>query len=336
MRKITLIARTIIAFSIILGSSPALGQEWAKKMFKVTKHDFGTVARGAKSEFRFEFENLYEEDLHVAGVRSSCGCTSPVIAQRDLKTFDKSYILTKYNTRSFLGQRGATVTVIFDKPYYAEVQLNVSGYIRSDVVFDPGEINFGEVAQFESAEKSLKLNYAGRADWKVKDVRSASDHFQVQLKETSRGRGSVGYEMLVRLKGSAPAGHFQDQITIVTDDQRLKTIPLLVQGNVISPLTVSPSSLFLGVVKPGQSVTKKLVVRGKEKFKILSVKCEDGCFKFKPLTDEEKPLHFVSVTFTADSAGKIAEKIMIETNLGEGAIAACTATATVRSATVAE
>src|SRR5687767_9627208 len=108
-------------------------------MFQTTEHDFGTVARGAKAEFAFEFENLYEEDLHVAKVYSSCGCTTPAIEKRDLKTFEKAQILATYNTRAFLGQKSATITVVFDKPQYAEVQLEVSGYIRSDVVLEPGE-----------------------------------------------------------------------------------------------------------------------------------------------------------------------------------------------------
>jgi len=82
MSTTNVIARSIITTClVVLGPGQTLAQDWAKKMFKVTKHDFGTVARGAKSEFRFEFENIYEEDLHIAGVRSSCGCTSPVIAQ---------------------------------------------------------------------------------------------------------------------------------------------------------------------------------------------------------------------------------------------------------------
>lgn len=328
------ISTLLIAF--VCGTTESPAQEWAKKMFKVTEHDFGTVARGAKSQFAFEFENLYEEDLHVASVRSSCGCTTATVTTRDLKTFEKAQIIAKYNTRSFLGQRGATVTVVFDRPYYAEVQLEVTGYIRSDVVFDPGEVDFGEIEQFESVEKTVALTYAGRNDWKIKDVRSANAHFEVELKETTRGGGRVGYDMLVRLKPDAPSGHFQDQLTLVTDDKRLKTIPLLVQGRVVSPLSVSPSSLFLGVVKPGQAVTKQLVVRGKQPFKVLSVKCEDDCFTFKTPGDKQSPLHFIPVTLSADNAGKIAEKIVIETDLGEGVIATCMATATVREPARAE
>jgi hypothetical protein len=47
--------------------TPCYGQEWAQKMFKVADHDFGSVARGAKAEFSFGFENLFLEDVHVAG-----------------------------------------------------------------------------------------------------------------------------------------------------------------------------------------------------------------------------------------------------------------------------
>ena len=67
-------------------------------MFKVTEHDFGTVARGAKAEYRFVFENLYLEDVHVAGVRTSCGCTTPSVENPLLKTYEKGAILAHFNT----------------------------------------------------------------------------------------------------------------------------------------------------------------------------------------------------------------------------------------------
>ncbi|HUG68918.1 MAG TPA: DUF1573 domain-containing protein, partial [Pirellulaceae bacterium] len=311
-------------------------QEWATKMFKTTSHDFGTVARGAKAEFAFEFENLYEENLHVASVRSSCGCTTPTITKRDLKTFEKSTIVASYNTRSFLGQKSATVTVVFDKPYFAEVQLNIEGYIRSDVVLDPGEVNFGEVDQSTATEKKLTVTYEGRSDWKIMDVRSANAHFEVELSETARSGGRVSYDMLVRLTKDAPSGYFQDQLSIITDDTQSQSIPVFVQGSVVSPLTVSPASLILGSLEPGQVVKKQLVVRGNRPFRILGIECEDGCFTFEPPSDSSKQVQFVPVTFTAGPAGEISRKITIKTDLGNGAVASCTATVIVRESAGAE
>ena len=334
-------ARVLIALccwtvgSVLLCTPQAAAQDWARKMFKVTSHDFGTVARGAKADFVFEVQNLYREPVHIASVRSSCGCTTPTINKQTLKTWEKAEILAKYNTRTFLGSKGATVTVVIDQPYYAEVQLSVRGYIRSDVVCDPGEVSFGEVDQFSQSQKTVKLNYAGRTDWQILDVRSANKHLEVELLETLRANGRVSYEMMVRLMPEAPSGYFQSQLTILTDDARLKSFPLAVQGRVLSPLTVSPASLFLGVLETGQSVTRNLVVKGKQPFRVVSIDCPDACFKFEALADAKKTIHFIPVTFTAgDAPGKVSQTIKIQTDLG--ATADCVASATVKASVSAE
>jgi hypothetical protein len=315
---------------IFLASTQAPAQEWAKKLFKTHQHDFGTVARGAKTVYEFEIENVYEEEIHIAGVRASCGCTIPSIKNDTLKTWEKGAIVAEFNTRSFLGQRSATLTVTIDRPFYAEVQLNVKGYIRSDVVFNPGVVNFGEVDNGSAAVKKVELSYAGRDSWKILDVRSANPHLEVELNERSRGGGRVAYDMLVRLKEAAGEGYLEDQLTIFTDDARLKTIALPVEGRIIAPLTVSPGALFLGVLEPGETVTKQLVVKGKTPFKVLAVRCEDNCFEFKTTT-ERKTLHLIPVTFTAgDSPGKLVQTIQIETDLPHGAVASCMATATIK------
>lgn len=59
------------ALVVVLLSTPTFGQEWAAKMFTTTSHDFGTVARGERAEFEFVLENLYVEDVHIVGVRTS-------------------------------------------------------------------------------------------------------------------------------------------------------------------------------------------------------------------------------------------------------------------------
>src|SRR5687767_13594116 len=161
-----------IVFVVMFTASAATGQDWARKMFDRTNHSFGTVARGAKADTTFTITNLYKEDVHIASVRSSCGCTEPKILTPTLKTHEKGEILAQFNTRAFLGEKSATVTVTFDKPFYAEVQVQVGGYIRSDVVLDPGFVDFGAVDQGSGADKTLVINYAGRDTWQIIDVLS--------------------------------------------------------------------------------------------------------------------------------------------------------------------
>jgi hypothetical protein len=299
--------------------TPCLGQEWARKMFKVTEHDFGSVARGAKAEYRFVFENLYMEDVHVAAVRTSCGCTTPTVETPTLKTYEKGTILAKFNTPLFLGQRGATLTVTIDQPFYAEVQLQVRGYIRGDVVVEPGSVQVGTVDQGTGVDQAVAVSYAGRNDWQITEVRSSNPHLSAKVVETARYNGQVSYQLKVHVDPAAPAGYLNDHLMLVTNDAAAAQIPVLVEGRVMPGITVSPTSLFMGVVQPGQKVTKQLVVKSKKPFRILDITCEDGSFQFdKSKVSTPKELHLVPVIFTAGTdAGKIVKTIKIKTDQGE-------------------
>jgi hypothetical protein len=307
-----------VAFALLAATS-LFGQQWATKMFEATEHDFGTVARGAKIEYDFALSNIYLEDVHVASVRSSCGCTSPQVIKPDLKTYEKGAIRATFNTRAFQGQRGATLTVTIDRPFPAEVQLHVKGVIRGDVAFEPGSVQFGDVDQGGALERKVAVSFSGRSDWRIVDVKSTNPAISGQLAETGRAGGQVWYELLVRVAPNAPAGYLNDYLMLVTNDAAGTQIPLLVEGRVLSGITVSPSSLFMGVVQPGQKVTKPLVIKSKKPFRILSIDCDDKSFEFGKETDQTpKALHVIPVTFLAGAdSGKVTRTIRIETDLGE-------------------
>ena len=315
-----MLRRTALALlaGVLVGSS-ASGQKWADAMFETTSHDFGSVARGAKAEFEFVLSNIYLEDVHIASVRSSCGCTQVRIKKPDLKTYEESAVIAKINSHSFSGDRGATVTVTIDKPFYAEVRLKSKVYIRTDVVFSPDSVQVGEVDEGTPVEGKISIDYSGRSDWQILEVKSANPHISGEVVETRRSGGRVGYDLIVRLDENAPSGYIQDHLILVTNDRDKTQVPVAVEGLVQSGITVSPASLFLGVVESGNKVTKQLVVRGKKPFRIVSVSCDDESFEFGDfLTDEAKPLHLIPVTFFAgEAAGKILETIRIETDSGQ-------------------
>ena len=307
------------------------GQEWARKMFNKTSYDFGNVARGSQAEFAFQLTNSYVEDVHIASVESNCGCTSSKPSTPTLKTWDEGQILCRLNTRHYTGQKDVTVTVQIDRPYPAEVQLRLKANIRSDVMFQPGLVKFGAVDFGNVAEQTITVDYTGQKDWRIVDVRSANEHFQVELDELLRSRDRVRYELLVRLPDDAPVGYINDQLSLITADERQNAITLPVQGRVVSPLTVSPPSLLLGVLEQGEEVTKQLVVRAKKPFRIVRLECKDTCFDLPQVTGSKK-LHIVPVKFVADrTPGKVVGRINIETD--NGVIASCIATATIKNKT---
>jgi hypothetical protein len=293
-------------------------------MFDATSHDFGTVAKGSEAEYRFTIKNLYEEDLRIVKIESSCGCTTTRVSKRDLKTFETAEIVADFNTRDYQGHRSATLTVTVQCVSQAEVQLRVTGFIRGDVVTQPGIIDFGSIDQGTSAQQKLHVAYAGRDDWRILDAKTADPWYEVEMSETARGGGRVEYDLVVRLKAEAPIGYVKDKLILVTNDAQAREFPVDMHGRVTSDITISPTKLFIGVVHPGQKVTKNLVVRGKKPFKIVDVDCGDKCFQIQASKDA-KSVHLIPVVFTAgDDPGRVSQTISLRTDHG-GVVQAFTA-----------
>jgi hypothetical protein len=308
---------------------PAAGQDWAEKMFSVTSHNFGTVAKGSKTEFRFIYRNLYEEDVHVSSVRTSCGCTQPAITKKLIETHETGEIVAAFNTRTFLGQHGATLTVTFDQPFYAEVQLRVAGNIRGDVTFEPASVNLGNVDLGRGAEQVVRVTHMGATPWEITDVRSANVNFEVLLSQPQHTGSQSAYDLTLRLKPDAPAGYINDQLILVTNDPRASQIPMDVEGRVVAEVTVSPQLLALGNVLPGGSVTKNIVVRANRPFCVTGIVCNDGCLSC-PAKETPAKVHILPVTFQAgDVGGRVERELTITTDLGDGAVPVVTVQAMV-------
>lgn len=321
----------IVALGLLAVASPAAAsQQWARDMFADTSHDFGMVASGSKTHFSFKFTNKYREDVHVSAVRSSCGCTTPTVTKDTLKAGETGSIVATFNTTAFSGAKSATLTVVFDQPYYAEVQLQVSGFIRTDVMFDPAEVAFGEVASGGEAEQEVKVTFSGRNDWKIEDVRSLCPHLRVRLDPPKRSGNSVDYTMRVGLKPTAPEGELRETLTLLTNDPKMRSVVVSVTGKVRARVEVKPEAVHLGPVPLGGAAGERLLIRADEPFEVVDVKCDDPRFSFD-LPSTAKKVQFLKMTFVpGDTAtGEFKVPVTIETSLETSNKAQCVVTGNV-------
>ena len=321
----------LIAFGFLfLLPSTSSAQGWAEKMFKNRTHDFRIVGRGTKSEYHFDFTNLYEEDVHIAGVRTSCGCTTPTTTADTIKTHETAAVVATFNTSTFIGQKSATVTVVFDKPSYAEVQLTVSGFIRTDITFDPPEIAFGEVPSGQSGEREVVITHSGNSKWEIVDVRSHCSNLSVRLEPAQRTRGMVRYRMVVSMDDQMSEGDIRERLTLISNDASFPTTEMAISGRVQPTVSVFPASVSLGTTSPTTATEKKLVVRGKEPFEISDVQCADKRFEFDVPVGKKK-VQFVKLRFQGDGSDtSISQEIRIITDLPGNKSASCIVTGTVK------
>lgn len=303
---------------VLAGATSARAQDWARQMFKESRHDFGTVARFAKTEFAFSFNNPYVEDVHVASVRSSCGCTSVRVEKPTLKTYETSAIVATFNTHLFYGKRGATITVTFDKPFYAEVQLQVAGVIRSDLVLDPGSVILGTVEQGHGAEAHVAVQCHSRSIGPVTVAKPSSPYLTAQITPRAQGNSLFGYDLAVSLSPDAPVGYVNETLLLNTGDGA--TVPLAVEGRIESAISVSPSPLFLGACEPGASATKQLIVKGAKPFRVVSAECSDPAVEVdcRAGAAAAKTLHIIPVRFTAGaSSGAFQATVRLQTDAAD-------------------
>lgn len=278
-------------------------------------HDFGTVARSAKTEHRFPITNIYKQPLNINSVRASCGCTTPIIEKQVLQPGETGSILARFNTGTHTGQKKATITVSISGAVFTELQLNVQGYIRSDIVFSPVEVNFGTVAEGTAKSLEVDLAYAGRTDWQVLNIAAAEPFLKPAIKEVSRKNGQVSYKISVELLGSAPAGALQTQLTLQTNDNRLTKVPLAVTATVQANLEVNPQQVALGELKAGETVEHRFVIRGLKPFRILEVQADAMEVQFEPIT-EPKAVHLITLRLKPDPLkGNGATALIFKTDL---------------------
>lgn len=311
-------AALILSLSILTQSGQ--GSDWASDLFESRSHNFGTVARAAKTEHVFEFENRTDREIRISHVRASCGCTTPIVPQKSIPAGEKGQVVARFNTASFVGQRGATLTVVFDRPNYREVQLRVDGYVRRDVVCNPGSLDFGKTDQAQSVTREIDIQYAGRNDWAINEIQSDVPGLELELKETRRQGGRVGYSLVATWNAQA-TGYLQSNVVLQTNDRLRPTIPLSVTGQSVSTLQISPANLYLGEVAPGETVQKRVIVRANDEFQLTGVRCEDQRVQCE-YKEDAKSIQMIELTFVAnDQPGPFQMEVIVETNASQNATA---------------
>ena len=294
---------SIAAIFVCFMGENAFAQPWARKMFKEFSHDFGDVVKGERPVHKFEIQNVFQEDINIAGVYSSCGCTSVSVPKKVLKTWEKTEVICQFNSPAFDGAKTATVTVRFDRPYVGEVQLNIKGRIvrGSGLNVTPKSIDFGQVSKSKSPTRTVELTSMGSPNFRILDVKSTFGHIKVQLRETSRQNSLVKYEMTTKLKESVPEGFAEGQLFVVVQERnQTREFPIKFSAKVVSGLRLSPEILTLNGIEPGQEVRKKVIIKGTEPFRIVDVTCHSKAFRVRA-DKEAKKVHLVEVIYTGES-----------------------------------
>jgi len=322
----------VLALALSQIGPAAVAADWTDTVFPDRAHEFGTVARGSKVRHSFRVVNTTASEIHIESWRVKCGCTDVRVGARDIPPGTQTVVEAVIDTTKFEGYKSSGLVLVVDRPNRVEIDLNLSCFIRGDLVLNPGQVDFGIVNRSARPKVELTLTYAGgRADWAIAEMGTISDHIVAELREQGRSAGGqVNYLLSATLKPSAPVGFFKDEITLKTNDPDSPKIPVSVSAVVQSNVTVTPSVVNLGRIKAGESIQKTIVVRSSRPFKVVNLKASKPEVTLGPAADQSRAMQTVTFTFKAPATpGPFNATVEVETDMKDEPPARLTAFATV-------
>jgi hypothetical protein len=309
-----LVLGTALSTSIVEGAS------WGDRLFGELSHDFGPVARGAKVRHSFLLTNRLNEPVSILDVRASCGCTTGRASTSIIAPGGTATVDAEMDTRNFVGRKATVlyVSLVTASGRGVEVRLGVTSTILSDIVLNPGTVDFGVVARGQSPERTLSIERVGQPDWRAVRMISGCRAIDASLTETARDNQRVAYVLRVTFNPTTPPGTIRDEIRVVTNDAESSVIPVQITGMVRGDLTATPSLMDLGKVVSAGGAQGKILVRASKPFTIRSIEGEGDGFKASLDNTTSKPAHIVTLAYypeESNTRGDLRRVFRMQTDL---------------------
>ncbi|ODT99363.1 MAG: DUF1573 domain-containing protein [Planctomycetes bacterium SCN 63-9] len=282
-------------------------------------HDFGTVVRGSKIRHVFVLANTTSSQVRILEWRTKCGCTDVKAGAKVIPPGTQTTLEATIDTTRFTGPKKSGLTLVFSEPSFVQIDLNLDCFIRGDITMNPGLFDFGVVRRGkETPTAKLVLTYAGgRPDWEITQMKTRTAQVKVTSTEQSRTPdGQINFLLTAELQPDIPNGSFKDEVKLFNNEQKEAPLPISVVANIQSAVSMAPSIINFGPVKPGKSVTKIVMVRGSEPFSIKKVSPSKPELEVASPGDQTKPIHNLTLKFTAPTqAGPYHATMDVVTNL---------------------
>ena len=112
---------------------------------KESEYQFGQIEQGAKVVHTFSFRNNGDETLTVTRVKSSCGCTAALVANREIPPGEEGEVKATFDSGHFVGQVVKTIYLYSNDPRQQVTQFVLKGVVRPELELKPKSINFGTI-----------------------------------------------------------------------------------------------------------------------------------------------------------------------------------------------
>jgi predicted double-glycine peptidase len=290
--------------------------------------------------FPFSFENCGDGDLKIEKVETSCSCVRVEGNWgQAIPPGDRGTLTVVYKLGETRGRFSQSVWLYCNDPHFPVIELSVNGSRVQDVIISPLRIDFGSILKGQKAIRQCSIHYEGESILSLSQVESVSSSLKFTVrplsawdiqKDLPQGKIMSCTNLFNRYVGEIEIdtsqlhfGEYKGKIELKTEVNREeRKIRIPVFAEVIMPVRLRPSRLFLGEIRPGQKIEQTVLLESlnQQSLRLISAECQSCPLRI--LCDEKAgiriPLRFTGlVSSTEQVNNKQAVITVVEEASGE-------------------
>ena len=213
-------------------------------LFPETSYDFGTVKQGTKILHHFMVKNNTSSPVTVLGLEFSMPGMTGRFRPLILSGVD-SGLTIEWDTTHLAGATEGRAIVHFGDASQLPVALRLKGIVQPPIEILPLPAIFLSEFQGEGIERRLKIINHQEQPTVLSLPQVSSKHFTAMLSEIERGRV---YEVIVKIPPSVAPGHYDEELSVSTNDSKLDKLTIPVHLFVKPDLYANPDSVDFGLI----------------------------------------------------------------------------------------
>jgi hypothetical protein len=254
------------------GQSQAPGPEIK---FEKLVHDFGQVAPGTNSTYKFKFTNTGKSSLRIGKIRCSCGCTVAKLPKAVYAPGESGAVEVSYKVGSVSGSSRKTCTVPSNDTKKPKVILTVKARVAKKVDHSPERLNL--LLNKENAGcPEITLTSRDTQSFAIKRFKSTGDSITAEYDSSMKAtRFVLKPKVDIEKLRKGPRG----QVVIDLTHPGCKKITIAF--DTLTEFKLNPRIVYVREAEPQKPVTKKVWVFSNynEDFEIESASSKKGIVK---------------------------------------------------------
>ena len=222
-------------------------------------YEFGDIDNSEQVNAEFVIRNEGDELLVINGVKCSCGCTVPEMAEEDKRIAPggEVKIHAKLSLANRQGELTKTCTVTSNDPDSPSFTLTLHGTAIAPIMYEPATLNFGKIMNENPEPQTLTIKAHADEEFEIESVESSLDQVTATVREVTPKKE---YAIEAKVTKAFPEGNQIGRLTIKTTNAKRPVITVNVYGIGVGAFDVSPNVITFRQTENGATIDPVLRV----------------------------------------------------------------------------